>query len=94
MKSNERIRVQPMPADAVPTVDQDHADVRMINQGVGEGHAHGTRADHHIVRLQHLERHGPMLTARRTLVNGTCGPESLTFPDQKVLLVPKKGSSI
>ncbi len=66
MKSDERIGVQPMPADAVPAVDQDHADVRMTDQGVGERHPHRTRADHHVIGFQHRLRHRPMLTARRS----------------------------
>jgi hypothetical protein len=53
----------------VATVDQHHARVRMLDQRVGEGHAHGARAHHHVVGLQHGLRHGPMLTGRRTLVN-------------------------
>jgi len=36
--------------------------VRMLDQRVGEGHAHGARADHHVVGLRPGLRHGPMLT--------------------------------
>ena len=70
MKSNERVCAQPMSADAMPTVDQDHADVRMIDQRVGERHAHGTRAHHQVIGLKYRLRHAPMLAARGTLVNG------------------------
>ena len=80
MKSNKRVCVKPMPSGAVPTVDEDHADVRVVDEGIGERHPHRTRADHHVVGFKHLQRHRPMLTARRTLVNATCGADVPDFP--------------
>ena len=59
----------------------------MIDKGVGERHSHRTGADHHIVGLEHRQRHGPMLTTRRTLVNATCGAAVPDFPDLKDLPV-------
>ena len=80
-----------MPADAVPTVDQDNADVRVIDQGVGERHPHGTRADDHVIGFQHRPRHGPMLTARRTLVNRTIIAE-VDLPDSRWIAQPRPAS--
>ena len=60
MEADKGVRVQPMAADAVPTVHHDHADVRVVEQRVRERHPRRARADHQIVGLQHLD-HGLML---------------------------------
>ena len=41
-------------ADAVPPIDHDDADVRVVNQRINEGHPRCARADDDIVRLQRL----------------------------------------
>ena len=49
MQADERVGVEPVPADAVPAVDQGHPDVGVVDQGVGERHAHGARTHHEVV---------------------------------------------
>ena len=49
MEPDERVRVKPVSTDAVPAVDHDHADVRMVDQGVRERHPHRTGTDHEVV---------------------------------------------
>ena len=52
MQLDERIRVQPVPAGRVATVDQRDVHVRVIDQRVGEGHAHRPRAHDEVVGLE------------------------------------------
>jgi hypothetical protein len=56
VQADKRARVQPMSTDTVPTVDHDHADVRMVDQRVRERHPLRARADHQIVGLQNPTR--------------------------------------
>ncbi|MDZ7674575.1 MAG: hypothetical protein U5K30_05855 [Acidimicrobiales bacterium] len=54
---DERVRVLPVTTGAVATVDESHVDVGMVDQGVGEGHAHRARTHHQVVGLQGAHRH-------------------------------------
>ena len=69
---DERIRVLPVPAGRVATVDERDVDVGVIDQGVGERHAHGARAHDQVVGLQRSHRHAPRPPAasRRSAVDG------------------------
>ena len=49
VQPHERVRLEPVAADAVATVDQRHAYVGVVDQRVGEGHAHRTGTDHEVV---------------------------------------------
>ena len=53
MQPHERVRVEPVPARAVPPVDQRDPDVGMVDQRVGERHPGRARPDHHVVGLDH-----------------------------------------
>ena len=53
---DERVRVEPMPAGRVPAVDQRDVHIGVIDQRVGERHAHRARADDEIVGLQRSHR--------------------------------------
>jgi hypothetical protein len=57
-----------MSTGTVPTVDHDHADVRMVDQCVRERHPHRPCADYQIVGLQRFH-HGLMLTPPKEPVN-------------------------
>jgi hypothetical protein len=48
---DEGVGVEPVPPDGVPPVDQGHADVGMVDQGVGERHAGGSGSHHQVVGL-------------------------------------------
>ena len=72
MQADERVRLEPVPADAVATVDQRHADVGVVDQRVGERHPHGAGSHHEVVgfdRARH--RSNVPLTPRR--VHGAHG---------------------
>ena len=58
MQLDERVGVEPVAADAVPTVDDDHPRVGVVDQRVGERQAGGARADHEVVGL-HTRVTGP-----------------------------------
>ncbi len=45
MQADERIGVKPLPADAVPPINQSHSHVGVVDQRVRERHAHRTRPD-------------------------------------------------
>src|SRR5213080_366429 len=49
MQADERVRVEPVPAHAVPAVHHDHADVRVLDQRIDECHSHGACADYLVV---------------------------------------------
>ena len=49
VQADEGIRLQPVPADAVATVDQGHAYVGVVGQGVREGHSRGAGTHHEVV---------------------------------------------
>ena len=74
MEPDEGIRVEPVSTGTVPTVDHDHADVRMIDQCVRERHPRRTRTDHEVVGFQLNHRHRFILSAQQKQVNG--GPRS------------------
>jgi hypothetical protein len=70
MEPDEGVRVQPVPAHAVPAIDQDNVDVCIVDKSVREGQPNRTRADHQVVRLEHRKGHGlhadPFSTSRST----------------------------
>ena len=68
MEPNERVRVEPVPADAVAAVDEGHGGVGVPDERVGERHPRRAGPDHHVVGLQHLG-HPVMLTLRAGAVN-------------------------
>ena len=49
---HERIGVVPVTAGGVATVDEGDVDVGVIDQGVGERHAHGAGTDDEVVGLE------------------------------------------
>ena len=51
MQSDEGVRLEPVSADAVPTVDQRHPNPGVVGQCVGEGHSHCTGTHHEVVGL-------------------------------------------
>ena len=58
---DEWIRVEPVPAGRVAAIDERDVHVRVIDERVGERHAHGSCADDEIVgfqRLHHADGHG------------------------------------
>src|SRR5580765_8109028 len=57
MELHKWIRVLPMPAGRVATVDERDVHIRMIDEGIGEGHAHRPRAHNEVVGLQGSRRH-------------------------------------
>ena len=63
MQTDEGVGVQPVPTDAVTSVDHGHADVGVVDQRVCERHAHGTGADDEVVSLQ-AARHGAIQSPR------------------------------
>ena len=63
MQPDERVGLQPVPADAVPPVDEDHADVGMVDQRVGERHARSTCTHHQVVGVEGA-RHAPTVAPR------------------------------
>ena len=52
MQLDERVRVEPVAAGRVAAIDEGDVHVRVIDQRVGERHAHGSRADDEIVGFQ------------------------------------------
>ena len=52
MQPNERIRLVPVPARRVPTVDHDDLGIGLRNQRIHERHAGGTAANDEIVRVE------------------------------------------
>jgi hypothetical protein len=51
MQLDERISVLPVATGPMTTVDERHVHVRVIDQGVREGHAHRARPHDEVVRL-------------------------------------------
>ena len=65
---DERVRLEPVAADAVPAVDQRHPYVgRVVDQRVRERHPHGAGPDHEVVGLD-AAGHDVKVVSR-----GTCG---------------------
>ncbi len=56
MELHERIRILPVTARGVATVDERDMDVGMVDEGVGEGHAHRARTHHEVIGLQRAHR--------------------------------------
>ena len=69
MQADERVRLEPVPADAVATVDQRHAYVGVVDQGVGERHPHGAGSHHEVVGVDGA-RHGSTVALGGRLVHG------------------------
>ena len=55
MQANIGIGDVPVPAGLMIAIDHHDLRVGFRHQHVGERHAHGAAADHHIVRLQHAQ---------------------------------------
>jgi hypothetical protein len=51
MQLDERVRVLPVPARCVPTIDKGDMHIRVVDQRVREGHAHRPRAHNQVIRL-------------------------------------------
>ena len=69
VQPDERVGLEPVAADAVAAVDQGHAYVGVVDQRVGERHAHGAGADHEVVGLDGA-RHGSTQARDRRPVHG------------------------
>ena len=76
VESDEGVRVEPVPTDSVPAVDQDHPDVRMVDQSVRERHPRGTRADDEVVSLH-----------SRTLATGPDNPRLFARTPRRAITV-------
>ena len=57
MQPDERVGVEPVPADAVAAVDDRHARVGVVDQRVRERHAHGAGPHDEVVGFDGA-RHG------------------------------------
>ena len=57
MELHKWIRVLPMPAGGVATIDERDVNIRVIDEGVRERHAHRARAYDEVVRRQRSLRH-------------------------------------
>ena len=64
VQPDEGVGLQPVPADAVATVDQRDARVGVVDQRVGERHPDGAGADHEVVGLEGAS-HGSTLDLGR-----------------------------
>ncbi len=53
MQPDEGIGVQPVPTDPVAPIDQGHPHLGVVDQRVGERHAHGAGTHHEVVGLDH-----------------------------------------
>ena len=78
MKLDERVRVLPMPAGCMAAVDERDMHVRVIDQCICEGHAHGARTHDQVVGLQRSHRHAGMASGvngedGRTILRGAAG---------------------
>ena len=69
MQADEGVRLEPVPADAMAPVDQGHAYVGMVGQGVGERHPDGTGPHHEVVGFDDA-RHGSTVALGRSHVHG------------------------
>ena len=66
MQPHERVGLEPVAADTVAAVDEGDAHVGVVDQRVGERHAHGPGADHQVVGLD-CARHGATKAQARRL---------------------------
>jgi hypothetical protein len=57
VKLDERIRVLPVPARNVATVDERDVHVRVVDQSIRERHAHRARAHDEVIGRQRSHRH-------------------------------------
>ena len=55
VQADEGVGVEPVPADAVPAIDQRHPHVGVVDQRVRERHAHGPGADDEVVHVEPLD---------------------------------------
>ena len=74
MEPDEGVRVQPVPAYAVPAIDQDNLDVCLVDKSVRKGQPNRTRVDHQVVRLEHRKGHGLHADPQHEQVNGPGEP--------------------
>jgi hypothetical protein len=51
VQPDERVGVEPVAADTVSAVDQRHPDVGVVDQRVGERHAHGAGTHDQVVGI-------------------------------------------
>jgi hypothetical protein len=58
MQPHERIRVEPVAAGAVPSIDQGDPHVGMAGDGIGECHARCPGPDHQVVRFEQVWHSG------------------------------------
>ena len=56
VKPHVGVRAEPVPAGLIIAVDDDDGRVRLGDQGVDEGHAHGAGADHQVVGFDRPHR--------------------------------------
>ncbi|GAB7006488.1 hypothetical protein JCM18899A_39610 [Nocardioides sp. AN3] len=52
MEPHERVGVVPVPTRLVPTIDHDHIGIRVLDEGVDEGHAGGSGSYDEVVSLK------------------------------------------
>ena len=64
VQPDEGVGLQPVAAHAVPPVDQRHAGIGVVDERIGEGHPHGSRAHHEVVDVQRA-RHGSTVAPLR-----------------------------
>jgi len=57
MQMHERIRLKPVPARSVSTVDHDNLGAGLVDQRVGEGHSRGAASDDEVVGFESSRRH-------------------------------------
>ena len=70
VQPHERVRLEPVAADAVPAVDQSHADVGgVVDQRVSERHPHGAGPDHEVVGV---DAAGHEVTVLDAASSGNC----------------------
>ena len=88
MQSHEGVRLEPVSADAVPAVDQGHADLGMVDQCVGERHPHGPRTYHEVVGFD-PGRHGSTVALPPRLVHESVGGHA-TLTAAEILRPPDR----
>ncbi len=74
VQAYERIGLQPVTTDTVPTVDEGHLDVGTLDQCIGEGHAHGPCPHDEVVGVDR-ERHTHDPSTPVHTASITSGPE-------------------
>ena len=64
MQAHERVGLEPVAPDTVAAVDEGDAHVGVVDQGVGERHAHGPGPDHEVVGLDSARHEATQARAR------------------------------